>query len=224
MAFGTWRSPFPRQFGANSTRRITKIYDSIKSELGTALATEPGTLADAENVAAARLLSLADRAIDRRVIQGSDPRKLTEPRLSRWEAILGITASVNDSDQIRRNRVAARLLAYYSGGSGSISRMITEAFAPWTAVAHYNDAATAVMHWPVTSEPTAWTSSVANITIEYVRPAGATDDDARGRVDAARASLDEYLPAWCTFNFHETAEGGTYGFRVGVSKLGLAVL
>lgn len=223
MAFGTWRSSFPQRLGANSAERVTKIYDQLHANLG-ALSTAQGTINDADTVAAARLLSLADRAIDRRVGQMCDPRTLTDPLLSRWERILGIMVSVHDTDLIRRNRVAARLLAHYDARSGAISSIAAKAFSPWTTQPHFNNAATAVMSWPGNGNAMGWTSSVANLTIEYVRPVAATDADAKARVDACRIALDDNIPAWCTFNFHETGEGQSYGFLVGISKLGIAVL
>lgn len=224
MALGTWRSPFPHQLGGQSVKRVSRIYDGIRSNIGDALNTEQGTIAGGELVAEARLLSLADRAIDRRRLQGIDPRKLTDPRLARWEHFLGITRSVNDSDQVRRRRVASRLLADYGAGSGSISRIAQESFAPWATQVHYHDAATAAMLWPGNGSATSWTSSVALITVEYIRPTGASDNDCKARVDACLAALDEYLPAWTTFCCSETFEGYEYGFRVGVSRLGHAAL
>lgn len=221
MALTTWRSPLPMQFGGGSTRRITRLYDSLNANQGDAITTEQGTIAGADNVASARLLSLADRAIDRRRRQGQDPRTLTDPRLSQWEAILGITRSVNDSDDVRRLRVASRLLASYGATSGSLSRLASEAFAPWTTQVRYHDAATAATLWPdsTPADATAWTSSVALITVEYIRPMSASDADCKARVDACNAALDEYLPAWATFCCSETYEGGSLGFYCGVSRL-----
>jgi len=224
MALGTWRAPFPHQLGGGSTKHITRIHDSIRSNLGDAITSEPGTLNGVEIIAAARLLSLADRAIDRRIRQMQDPRKLTDPRLARWETFLGISRSVNDTDQIRRLRVASRLLADYGAGSGSVSRIASEAFAPWTTQVRYHDAATAMAAWPGSGDATAWTSSVALITVEYIRPTGASDDDCKARVDACMSALDEYLPAWATFCCSETFEGDAFGFILGKSRLGHAAL
>lgn len=226
MALGTWKSPFPFRLGAGSTRMIQRFYDRIHANLGDAISQDPGSVADVETKAAARLLSLAERAKLRRIIQ-ADPRKLTEPRLSRWESILGIIPSVNDSDFTRRYRVAARLLAAYTGGSGSIDTIVQTAFYPWTYKVRYHDVAHAATFW-LGSTPagsaTDWYSTVALITIEYLRPAGATNDDVNARCDSCRAALDEYLPAWATFCFSETLSGYEYGFRVGVSRLGHAAL
>lgn len=224
MALGTWRSPFPLHIGGGSTRRITRIYDALIANRGDAVTTEQGTIAGGEIVADARLLSLADRAIDRRVVQGQDPRKLTNPRLARWESVLGITRGVNDTDLVRRLRVASRLLANADAGSGGISRIAQEAFAPWATQVHYHDAATAMVAWPGTGEDTEWTSSVALITVEYIRPSGATDAECEPRVAACLASLDENLPAWTTFCCSETFEGDSFGFILGKSRLGHAAL
>jgi hypothetical protein len=221
MAFGTWRSPWPRRFGGGSTKRITRLYDRIHANLGSAITDDPSSIADVENKAAARLLATADRAIERRVVQ-ADPRKLTEPLLSRWEAWLGITVSINDSDQTRRTRVATRLLSFYDGGSGSIASIIETGFATWTAQARYHSLAEAATLW-LGSTPAGsasdWYSSVALITIEYFKPINATIEEEKSRVDACRTALDAVLPAWVTFCFSGTPVGGSYGFFLDISRL-----
>ncbi|MFA4900979.1 MAG: hypothetical protein WC563_15780 [Brevundimonas sp.] len=208
------------------------MYDRIHANMGDAITQASSSVADVENKAAAREIATADRAIERRIVQ-EDPLKLTEPMLSRREAIMGISASINDSMQVRRARVAARELASYSGGSGSISTIVETSFSPWTAMAHFWPApdpanpASAKALW-LGSTPagsaTDWYSTVALITIEYIRPANGTDEEAQAKADACRAALDEYLPAWTTFCFSETYEGDAFGFYVGVSRLGFAAL
>lgn len=226
MAFGTWRSPFPFQFGGNSTRRVTRIYDSIRGNLGSAISQESGSFADMESRAAARVLAVADRAIDRRVVQTTDPRKLTGQRLERWEAILGTVHSINDSDLVRRNRVASRLLSFYAGDSGSISKIAEESFYPWSVNAHYTPLAAAVMSWPAGSPaaPNDWYSTVAMFAVEYIKPSGATDDDAKKRREACLASLDEHVSAWATFNFHETVGTDTYHWIAGTTRCDIGVV
>ncbi len=226
MAFGTWRCPFPRPFGGNSVSRVSRIHDALISNVGDAMTTEQGTIAGGELVASARLLSLADRAIDRRVRQGQDPRKCSDPLLARWESILGIGASVNDSDNARRARVAARLLTNYGAGAGELSRIAATAFGSWTTAIHYNDATSAAMLWPgsTPSVPGSWYSTVALITVEYIRPMAATDDEARAKCGACADAFNEFLPAWTTFFFSETYSGDAYGFLVETSRLGFAAL
>jgi uncharacterized protein YmfQ (DUF2313 family) len=226
MAFGTWRSPFPLQFGPRSTRRIDKIYQTIRTNIGTALSDSETSATVADDIAAARCLSIASRANDRRICQGQDPRTLTEPLLSRWEAILGIQAPSTDSDYIRRNRVASRLLTNATGQSGSLQTAADTAFSPWSTVVHYNSLATAVMSWPggSPSAPNDWYSTIANIAIEYIRPVGATDEQAEERRDACRSAFDEYLPAWCTFRFHETPSGYDFHWIADVTRCDIGVV
>lgn len=226
MAFGTWRSPFPLHLGAGSTKRIDKIYSTIRQNIGTALSDSESSNTVAEDIAAARLLSLASRANDRRICQGQDPRTLTEPLLSRWESFLGIVVSANDSEYARRYRVAARLISDYTGQSGSISKACETSFSPWEVDVHYNSVSTAVMSWPGGSPPAAsdWYSTVAMIAVEYTRPAGASDDDAATRRESCRAVLDEILPAWVTFGFHETPEGYDFHWIADVTKCDIGVV
>lgn len=226
MALGTWKSPFPFRLGAGGARVIERFYDRLHAEHGDAISSDPNSIADVETKATARLLSLAHNARQRRILQ-ADPRKLTEPRLSRQERILGIIPSVNDSAFARRYRVAARLLAAYTGGSGSIDTIVQTALYPWSYKVRYHDVAHAATLW-LGSTPAGtaedWYSTVALITVEYLRPAGASDDEAKVRCDSCRLPLDEYLPGWATFCFSETLAGYEYGFRVGVSRLGHAAL
>jgi hypothetical protein len=164
------------------------------------------------------------RANQRRILQQSDPRTLTDPLLSRWEALLGIHCSKYEAAYLRRARVAARLLAHYDATSGSISSIAEQAFAPWTYQVHYSPLATAVAMWPGNGYATSWTSTVATMSVEYIRPVGATDAECATRRNACMASLDEVLPAWATFAFHETPDGSDFHWIVGISRVGIAVI
>lgn len=221
MAFGTWRSPFPRRFGGGSTKRMTEIFDTIQENLGDAFAHEQTSINAADDIAAARLLWCADRAIDRRIMMTTDPRRARGPMLQKWEDVLGIVPSETQTEAQRATTAAARLIQLNDAGSGGVDAIAAVAFDPWTVEAHYNTLATAISHWPGGSpaEPTEWTSTIANVCIEYIRPAAATDADVDWRVSACSSALDEILPAWTTFTLSETPDGGTFGFYCDVSRL-----
>lgn len=219
MAFGTWRSPFPRSFGASSTKRIDGIYDAIVENLGDALTHEETSINAADDIAAARLLSVADRAIDRRVTMVTDPRLARGETLQRWEDILGIAASVKLTEAQRATNCATRLIQLNDAGSGGIDAIAAVAFDPWEVESHYNTLSTAVAYWPGNGYSTSWTSTLANVCVEYVRPATATDADVEWRRAACSVALDDILPAWATFTLSETPEGYDFGFHCDVSRL-----
>jgi hypothetical protein len=224
MALGTWRSTLPLRLGGGSTKRITQIYNGLRANSGDAFSTDEESVAAYEDKATARLLSIADRAIDRRVQQGQDPRKLSGMRLERWEDFLGLVVPSTDSSQARRRRVASRLLDDTGGMHSSASSIAANAFAPWTTQIYTRDLTLANAYWPGNGYPDQFASDIAGIVCAFVRPVTATDDDVQQRIDVCTAAFDERLPAWCTFEFGETYSGDAEGWILGVSRLGLAML
>jgi len=199
---GTWSAPFPLRFGGGSHQRIRRIFDTIRENVGDGLNSEmsathvPANVA--EDIAAARCLAMADRAIDRRLTQAGDPRKLTT-MLYRWESILGITPSATDGDGLRRRRVAARLLGNYDATSSGLLSAMSEAFAPWRVALSFVPFGGEVAFWPGVGSPAQWFSTMAVVTVNYYYPPNASDADKLSRESAARESLDNHLPAWACF-------------------------
>jgi hypothetical protein len=233
-AIGTWEAPLPLRLGGASNERVRKIFDLLRANMGSAFSSDEVTPAAnvAEDIAAARLLAWADRFVDLRINQW-DPHKTTV-MIERWEAILGVVPTQTDTDFERRIRIAARLLGRFSGTYSAILQIATESFAPWAVAIHTNTAASAVAWWPggsPISDPlwaswgvTSWYSTILNVCVEYKRPIAATDAEVETRRQACLASLDEHLPAYCTYNVSETLDGSDFGFRIGESRLGYAAL
>jgi hypothetical protein len=220
----SFRDPFPFSFGPQPTADYDGLEAIVKANLGDALSQDDMTATDADIRATTLMMLGAKRANDRRITQQIDPRTLTDPLLSRWESILLIHCSKYEPIHIRRARVASRLMAHYDATSGSISAIAENAFAPWLYQIHYSPLATAVMSWPGNGNPTNFTSTVAEFSVEYIRPVGATDSECSLRRNACRAALDEVCPAWVVFNFHETDDGLDFHWIVGVSHIGIAVI
>jgi hypothetical protein len=219
MAFGTWRSPFPRQFGGGATKRMDRIYNALKANLGTALSDDEASANMAEIRAMARTFWIADRSIDRRIIQ-ADPRRLTT-LLERTEAFLGIVPGINNRTADRIAQVAIRLLSPADARCGSLSLVVETAFSPWTTQNHYTGLADAIIRWPGgTVDPYyPWYSTICNIVIEYVRPNGATDAEVDVRRAICLQGLDAIVPAWATFAISETVSGYDYGFYADISRV-----
>lgn len=222
MSVGAWSSPLFGVGGGHDDRAET-ILAALLSELGDgAQAKEDGSQVHAEMVPIARALASADSVIDLRVNQWF-PEAMTI-MVERWEAILGIVASTNDSLLTRQSRIGSRLLGWYNAQAGSISAIVDSAFGSWDTNLIFSDATTAVMHWPNTAEPTEWYSTVANVVIEFIRPVGATDEEVDSRINVLSDALEESLPAWAKYTITETYAGSVTWFLVGESRLGYAAL
>lgn len=222
MSVGSWAGPLFGIGGGHDDRAET-ILSALFSELGEgAQSKEDGSQVHAEMVPIARALSAADSVIDLRVNQWF-PAAMTV-MVERWEAILGIVASTNDTLLTRQSRIGARLLNWYDAKSGSIASIVEAAFGSWTTNIIFNNVADAVKHWPDTGEPTEWYSTVANVVVEYVRPLGVTDADVESRINVLSDALEEPLPAWATYTLTETIDGSVTWFLVEESRLGYAAL
>jgi len=229
---GTWRSPFPLRLGGNSHKVISDIYEELNANMGTALSIEPGSLDDIETVATARALSIADRAIERRLVQ-IDPMGLST-LLPRWEAILAIVPAPGETRAARVRRVAARRTRTRSSLGSGLSLLAELAFDPWDTRLRFTDNAHAVKYWlggigaEAATATLFWTSSVAHLVVEYIRPAGASDEDVTSRRAACLEALEEFAAAWATFDTSETQEGGVnagiYGFFCDQPNIDVACL
>jgi hypothetical protein len=228
MSTGGWKTPFPIRFGGRAHESVEDAYESLRANVGDAMTDDDDSASDAEIQATARLLSHADSYLEAFANQ-SDPRALSS-LLSRWETILAVQPSVNDSNATRRARVASRLLTAYTASSEGIDAIAREAFYPWRTRAHYLDASDAVMYWPGgNSHPDYdWYSTTAYILVEYELPTGASAESAASRWAVCKRALDEFAPAWTTFDYTETQSTGTYagvlGFYLGQPNLDVSVL
>lgn len=228
MPTGGWKTPWPIRFGGTAHEPVEDAYLSLRANIGDALSDEEDSATDAETQAQARLIAGADARLQSFVEQ-SDPRALSS-MLARWEAILGIQPSRNDSDATRRQRVSARLLTNYTASTEGIDRIARESFYPWKAKVHYTDADQATKYWPGgTSHPTYdWYSTVARIVVEYYKPAYASKAAVDKRVAACTKALDEFAPAWTIFEMSQTQTTGTnanlLGFYLDQPNLDVSVL
>jgi hypothetical protein len=222
-----WKSPFPLRFGGDGHKAVEDAYTAIRANLGDGMTDDESSATMAEIKAAARALAIADRAIDRYVSQG-DPSKLTQT-LERWESILAITPSVNDSPAARRRAVSARLTSNFSGTAIDLSRLAAEAFAPWDTQLRFNTLAEAIAFWPggTPNVLLPWYSTVCLICVEYFRPAYASDADCESRRAACMSALEEHAPAWSILTITQTPTTGPLanllGFYLDTPNLNVTV-
>ena len=233
---GTWRAPLPFKVGGGGHKTVTRAYDRINAGLGTGLAQASGSAMDAVTRAEARAIALIYRATDRRFNQ-ADPTRIST-LLDRWEKILGIVPSGDDTELVRRNRVAARLSRKNSSAEAGVLALAETAFYPWEVVVHSVDIETnpsgVRLYWSAASPVSAgeltatrfFTSNVALICIEYKRPAAATDEEVDQRKAACSEALNEFMASWADFNFSETpltgATADMHGFYLDRPNLDVA--
>ena len=254
MAFGTWRSPFPRRIGGGGTREISDVYEQIQAARPTILSATGGTV-EIENKLLARMIVTGRRAARRRVLQ-SDPMKLstatrdiTDPDdgvtrtlspLQRWERILLISPMPGASDIERRSAVAAKLVSYTSNTYNTIVQIAQSALGSLYYSVQNGTIADILAgdiahHWPDAADTTnapgtvdpvfTWFSGLAIVRVIYQLPAGVSQEQADVKVSALTKILDAVVPSWCTFSISKfDAVGGDVGFFVGSSEIGLTAL
>jgi len=227
MTIGSWASPLALELGGGGSERAEELFRILRENFGDAWnqTAEEGNIAVnvAEDIAAARLLLIADRFIERWRYQ-SDPLTMAEEFVQRWEAILGITPLSSASWNDRRRTLKARLSSQAQG----FATIAADAFSPWETHIHYTPNADAVKWWPGGTSTTDlfWYSTVAQVVVEYVVPATATRDEIDARRTACFEALDAYAAGWTTFNMSETQSYGTnanvYGFFLDQPNLDVA--
>lgn len=226
---GAWQAPFPLRLGGGAHERAQRIFDEICANVPGLLSTATDSLNRAEYIAAARLVAAADRFIDRRVNQ-ADPMKLSPEMVERWETILAITPDHGATLYDRRRAIAARTARNTETFRGDVDKAVADVFAPWKTYLHFTTLTGAVLWWPGGSSTTDlfWYSTIANVAIEYVVSASATQLEIDRRVIACADALDEMLPAWATFCFSQTPDFGAtanlYGFYLDRPNLDVAAL
>lgn len=196
-SFGGY-SPFGMQLGGGGHESVENSYASIRANLGDAFDTTTGAVNVYDDIAAARLMAYADACVDRYLAE-QDPRNLTS-MLPRWEQILGIVAPESNSEGERRQRVSSRMLSYQSGDQSGIGYLVETVFAPWKTNVTFTELSGVTQLWPGDGiNPTEWYSDMMQVTISYTKPDFAPDSAATKKVDMAYATLDDHLPAYCTF-------------------------
>lgn len=213
-------NPLPLQPGAEFERIIELLQQGYESALGTALASEYGTLAWVENHATARVLSdLAKAAI--RLGNQWNPEKMTD-FLSRWEKILGIVPLLNATQNERRTEVALRLSLVgepptYQVVYDFLSELLGELFIglvntssseATTTINTISDGYTLSIPGGATIPYGDWRSSIAYLAVLVQKPDEMTDAEFYPQVGKIYKYLHILLPAWCTFDWIQDGPDG----------------
>jgi hypothetical protein len=226
-SFG-WKSPFPLRFGGGAHEAAENAYYSMTRVIGDAWTSDTDSVADAENVAAARLFMHVSRGIERYRYQAD--LGLCTNMLERWETFLCVVPDDGASLHERRLAVKSRVGVYYSARTVDLSRLAQSSFPGWSIDLHFNDADSAVSYWPggSTHPDFTWYSTICHICVEYTRPTWAPDATVDRRRAACIAALDDYAPAWCTYELSETQgygdNAGLFGFFLNQPNIGVSVL
>lgn len=201
-------SPYPRRFGGGR-RRLQDVLDSLNADRGTAFdAVNRETVVYAENMALARGVNAAWGTNER---LGSlwDPRRMPEDILARWEKILVLAPSPDDSVARRR---AVLLEAFERFGSATISSYIQDKLAEALGDAFVGveyigpDAASIYVPdgtypWGVV-DTAPWSSSVAHVLVRMQKPDGWTESEFYEAAGKVSEILEPALPIWTTYDFY----------------------
>ncbi len=215
MSFGGYH-PYPRRFGGG--RPLLRIvHDSLNASRGSGVdASDSSTTAWVENMAFARAIVFHGYGVNARLALQWDPRHVTD-MLSRWETIFRIVPAPTQTESERRGILTLRFRRFLEAAafhSRLVSRLSDELGEIFGAV-EYLSAANAKVHVPDSSYPwgtvlagAPWESTVANILILLVKPAGYTESDFYDAAAKASIALDGLLPSWCTFSWYRAPANG----------------
>lgn len=187
---------------------VDTIYKSLNQALGTAYDTSDTSPVTAETKAEARILAATWRNNRRMALQW-DPRYMTD-FIPRWEAIFGIHPAHGSSDSARRTVLQARfkLLA----GRSSFTDLATSLLGSNLVAIERGDLSNNYLRWPDNGFPNDWISHTAHILVRVQFLGGQTEISMLKLVGAARAVLEDAMPAWCTLDFATFAEDGSSRF------------
>lgn len=209
MAFGRFGT-FPFRFGGvKPLARV--IYDDINRALGTGFDISEDSTVTAETSAEARIIAAAWHANERAANQ-YDPDRMTD-FLPRWEAIFGLTASVDDTLLSRRNRVKAKFIATGDPNEVTLYNFCQQGLGPVFHDVVYTDTFQATMRWPGNGgTDDDWYSTTAHILIQVTRPVGMAEPTFWATCDGFLPLLRDFLPDWTTISWGTLAVNGTEGF------------
>ena len=210
--------PLPlRLGGGESTVRV--IYESLNNGLGSAYDTTDASTVTAETSADARTIEALWSA-NARLTNQWDPRRMTD-FIGRWEKIFALVPAVDDSDNTRRTRLAAKFQALggplYATTELICSTILGDAYIG----VEYTSLADSHSNWPggTPPQPDMWSSTVAHILVRVEQPANATVVEFLGLLNETMAFLGDFLPAWVTFDWGLYADNDTNGFYLDENNL-----
>lgn len=221
----------------NSFLELTLV--SLNDSRGDAILSEPGTVAWVENMAMARVIFQALSAVQRLANQ-FDPTKMNA-YLERWEAILRITPSPDDTHNDRRRNVGTKIgLIGQSALVQTVQDILAATIPSLFVELIRTPSSKAHASWPQfepvsnggligrqnlgSLPPTVieggntigagpWYSSVSDLRIRVTQPLVMDDVDFYRSVNDFKPFLYDFIPAYTTFGW------GRFGLQVGTISL-----
>lgn len=201
-------NPHPLQFGQEANKIIEELQNGLADAQGTALATERGTIAWAENHAMARIMAELVNAAQKLANQW-DPQKMTD-FIPRWEKILGLIPLPSDSMQERRRAISLKLsLSGEKPAFQALYDFLSELLGDFFVDIVHSSSDDATGSIPgglsipggATLEDGPWRSSIAYLAIKTQKPEGVSDYEFYSTVNKIHNYLHYFLPAWATFDW-----------------------
>lgn len=213
-------NPYPRRFGGGT--------GALRDELQALLdALEPGwdpgdeTESYAELYAHALAIAIV-WAVNGRVRAQAIPATMLEA-LPSWEEILRVPPTLSDQVQVRRGRVAAKLLGIASNAVAAITAVAQTICGLSYVELRTPSGAEVWSYWPgVNPGPPGleWSSNLATVSI-VVQQSTKTEAEYFAMIEQLTTTLMPMIPTWMTFCIGE--DDGS-GFVCSVGTLGLTVL
>lgn len=200
-------SPLPWTLGGGEPR-VKTLYDSLNQSLGTAYDTSDESNVTAETMAEARALDAVWSA-NRRMALQTDAKRMSD-FIGRWERILDLHPAPSDSDVARRAAIQAKFLAWI--GPSALLDLVTLIAGTSLIGIEFTDLVDAQIRWPENGYPNNWTSNTAHIVIRVQFSANQTTAEFWNMRARLTQALDDFLPAWATFDIATFRPGGGNGF------------
>lgn len=226
-AFGGY-SPFPRRFGGGKPR-VQTIHNSLNAALGSGYSVERSTKVWAENMAAARCLSVG-YGTNQRMAHAWDPDRMPLEVLKRWEKLLAILPDPEASVRVRRAAVKTIL---ERAGRATITTQIADevkaAMGDLFVALEFIDLSIATVISPDNSYPfgvqddsTPWSSTTAKILVLTDKPEAMPITEYLDKVAKAKINLESVLPSWVTYVIYHAPDGHSpYAVSGGASRAGI---
>lgn len=197
LGLGKW-NPFPLRFGGGQAKK-QQAYLAILDAL------EPGFSADdpanqGEAMAAAVAIAIA-WAVNKRLTNQAIPTRMLE-NLTEWEQILKLRPTVEDTDQERRARVAAKVRGFGNNAIADINDAVAKVLGANYEDTLFVDPSNEVTYWPgVNPGPPGfeWASNRAKLSIKMNKN-GLSNKQFIALRQSVADLLDALLPSWMTFS------------------------
>jgi len=216
-------NPFPMQLGGAADTDLEAIQNAYADAMGTAIASERGTVAWVENHATARVLwSLYGMA--QRMANQWNPAKMTD-FLPRWEKILGLSPTPGQSLHDRRDAVAAKFEFIGAGTQVStLNDYLVRTIGDIFVKLEFTDPMDATTYIPgggfvpggptfldgnlIGPEMSPFASSVGHVAIVISKPQEMSTNEFYTKAASLYESANNLIGAWMRFDWVNDGQNG----------------